>query len=1775
MILQSFILGSLCREIINSVFMVGLYYGFLTTFSIGPSYLLHLRTILVEKGEEGAENKVAATMGFIMGQLMMFISIYYTPLHLALDRPHTITALTIPCLFFYFLWNNRTNFFDYDYGYGFYVPTYSNSIRNLRIQSVFLHNFIFQLLNHFIFPSAILTRLVNIYMFRCNHKILFLISSFLGWLVGHLLFLKLVDLIGFGVEQYNLIMYKRYRYIRNNKYFVAKMCYTKDRIFSILLFITFLYNLGRIRFPILNRIMQDPYTMEFDEDRFPFLKEEIEEEIILPGEGGELNFEGIKSSLEYVEEEIDDDNYEKEILKGRKPLAPFEFEQTFLFDFRLWVRPLVYRDDAAKLEASQYFFYPCQSDGKERISFTYPPSLSTFWKMIERKMSLFTIEKPLSDDLCDHWSYTNEQKKNNLSTEFRKRIEALGKKRSSLRNVLEKRIRLDKRMKINYFNLYLNILSSQNVILSSSLAEETQKKDYLPNQYDPLLAGPRRTKIKEPFSYLAQPTYTYKNQKNKIFNLLFKSKKRELYLEPKEIPGKYSFTSIYVDAEELDLRKGIRKMIYKYFDDVEYAQGVSGPHIVNEYQIRTRKFKPIIWYTYDGKDIEKGDRNYLPGVREMFWLEYSRLRKDIKRELIIGSMPNLRRKSDSFNLAQIRLHSTLFLTEVKSYLIFVLEVLFEFLVIPIYKLLLFILTKGKMQKNKDDEAEEYAIGEVNFSLENLEKLEGRKGQELLELPDEYYYISDEYDPFLDEASYYPSFRALVLLAHVVLRKYILFPSLIIVKNLVRILFHEPPEWSEDFADLKKEVYVICDHEGKAASHTEWPKEWLTDGIEIKVFFPFTLKPWHNKEYDKVPKEDVCFLNILGMETEYIYGRPRKKPPFLKPVLKELKKKIRKWKNKLKSFVLKLSLKKGTESFPNVSKETKERERSELSETKKEKDLIMSNQMIDESSVPIEFRDSIDYSFTEPKMIDESSVPIEILDLDLIVDYSLTEQEMKNLTNRTSTIRNQIDKMRKFQEELLLTPEVNIISSNKPSFPQKLVPSIKKILQKLKRRNARLMHKFYYFIRYLMQRIYIDIIVRIVLIFQLNTVLFYKNFYKFFLKYVSPCTNKLKKPRKFISIIQNSLSYIKNENSKILCDLSSLSQAYVFYKLYQTRLIKLSELRYALQYHGTSLFLKNEIKDFFEAEEIFHSELKHKNLLNSGMKQWKNWLRIHYQYDLSPIRWYHLVPQKWRTKVNQQRMDENKDLNKGDSDEKTDQLIHSKKLNDFEANSLSNKNYYNFQKWYRYDLFSSKSINYEDKKDSYIYVPPPCINKKKEDISYNYNIYKRRIFDLPEGFLGFKNFEGFMSFKIPIGQFSIMNPEIFPDRKYFDGMLFPFCLKNKVDIESWIDIETNDSQNITPRVNKNRVNKNYQLFDWMRMNEKILSHPTSTHHHPLWFLPEVVPRYKKYKKRLWTIRTKFLLFNSNGYVTFMENINLENLYMETYPYNMKKDVLRKRVKKKTTKKDFNISVDAQQDCVEEGYPYCQVFSDLDDILEAYIERDTVVLKLKKKHRKRSALAFLRGESVDLDFTEFRGELVFRQWKSQGVIDVEGIATTRHNKEQFIIYQMINIALLHKSKSPWPLLHKPKRTPQNPPRYIHAENYVWSIWLKERKKKKREKNYSDLFAPEKILSTKRRRELRILISFYSKNGNVIQKNPVFCKYVKNCGEVLDKSKKEKKKIKKLKLFLWPNYRLEDLACMNRYWFHTNNSSRFSMLRLYMYPPLFRLLRLPWANPYTFSI
>nr|BCB14395.1 hypothetical chloroplast RF19 [Elaeagnus multiflora]BCB14556.1 hypothetical chloroplast RF19 [Elaeagnus umbellata] len=403
MILKSFILGnlvSLCMKIINSVVVVGLYYGFLTTFSIGPSYLFLLRARVME---EGTEKKVSATTGFITGQLMMFISIYYVPLHLALGRPHTITVLALPYLLFHFFWNNHKHFFDYG-------STNRNSMRNLSIQCVFLNNLIFQLFNHFILPSSMLVRLVNIYMFRCNNKMLFVTSSFVGWLIGHILFMKWVGLVLVWIQQNHSI--------RSNKYLVSELRNSMARIFSILLFITCVYYLGRIPSPIITKKLKETSKTEergeseeetdveiettsetketkqeqegsTEEDPSPSLFSEEKEDPNKIDETKEIRVNGKEKTKDefhfkdtrYQKKPVyetyylngNQENSKSEIFKAKKDILWFEKPLvTILFDYKRWNRPLRYIknnrfENAVRNEMSQYFFYTCQSDGIKKI----------------------------------------------------------------------------------------------------------------------------------------------------------------------------------------------------------------------------------------------------------------------------------------------------------------------------------------------------------------------------------------------------------------------------------------------------------------------------------------------------------------------------------------------------------------------------------------------------------------------------------------------------------------------------------------------------------------------------------------------------------------------------------------------------------------------------------------------------------------------------------------------------------------------------------------------------------------------------------------------------------------------------------------------------------------------------------------------------------------------------------------------------------------------------------------------------------------------------------------------------------------------------------------------------------------------------------------------------------------------------------------------------------------------------------------------------------------
>jgi hypothetical protein len=283
-------------------------------------------------------------------------------------------------------------------------------------------------------------------------------------------------------------------------------------------------------------------------------------------------------------------------------------------------------------------------------------------------------------------------------------------------------------------------------------------------------------------------------------------------------------------------------------------------------------------------------------------------------------------------------------------------------------------------------------------------------------------------------------------------------------------------------------------------------------------------------------------------------------------------------------------------------------------------------------------------------------------------------------------------------------------------------------------------------------------------------------------------------------------------------------------------------------------------------------------------------------------------------------------------------------------------------------------------------------------------------------------------------------------------------------------------------------------------------------------------------------------------------NQENLgsVLSKQEKDIEEDSAGSNMKKRRKKKQYKSNTEAELDFFLKRYLRFQLRWN-DSLNQKIINNIKVYcLLLRLINPKEIAISSIQRGEMSLDILMIQKDLTLTELMKKGILIIEPVRLSIKNDGKFLIYQMINISLVHKSKSPINQRYREKG-------YIDKKNFDKSIARHQGMPENGDKNCSDLFVPEKILSTKGQRELRILISFYSSNRNFIHKNPVFFKYIKNCSEVLDKTKRDKNKLIKLKFFLWPNYRLEDLACMNRYWFDTNNSSRFSMVRIHMYPRL----------------
>nr|UYC30021.1 hypothetical protein RF1 [Hoya sp. 2 WO-2022]UYC30041.1 hypothetical protein RF1 [Hoya sp. 2 WO-2022] len=2019
-------LGSLCMKIINSVVVVGLYYGFLITFSIGPSYLPLLR---VQVMEEGTKKKVSATTGFIMGQLVVFISIYYAPLHLALYRPHTITVLGLPYLFFPLFLKNKNHFFDYE------STTIRNLMRNLSIQCVFLDNFIFQIFNFFILPSSMLARLVNIYMFRCNNKMLFVTSTFVGWLIGHILFIKCLVLVLVWIRWIRQNRSIRSNVlIRSNNYLVSKFRNSMTMIFSIIFFITRVCSLVRISSILPNKLKvtpktktekraeseeesdveiektsemkgikqeqegsteEDPSSSPFSEEREDPDKIEETEEIRVNGKEktkDEFDFHFTETGYNKNKSPVYEDSYlnrnaNQENSNKTKLLFP-EQSLLSLFDYNRWNRPLRYKtnkkfEKAVRTEMSQYFFETCPSDGKQKIAFTYPPSLSRFGEMLK---SWSTLEKTLSNDneFDNYWIYSNNRKANKTSKEFRNRIEALDKK-----------------------SLFLDILETRTRLCNNS--NDHSENEYFPKAYDPFLSGPYRltmtkrispskdskdkgsienlsetfdinriyanlfadpdyqefegqtdafdkkpfliemenltgkfdrqlklTKEKERFfKFLlnaikthtnnAEESITESNAKESITESNAKESITEYNAEESiteynaeesiteynaeesiteynaeesiteynaeesitesnaeesitESNAKESITESNAkesitesNAEESITDSIISKKVPRWPDklitefDQQVQEGIENGGVPVDYQIRSRKakyVKVLIPTEEEEKKIEEkeneekeieekeneekeneekeneekeneekeneekeneekeneekeneekeneheqkehkqhkqkedkqngpeqnyynsnssGDTDTEDEIKEMILPSYS-YQSDFRRGLIKGAMRAQRRKTLIFELFQAKAHSPLFLDRVKRLprLPFDISKFFK------------VFFPNWTDKGIESEIGEYI--DVEYIDEEGKK---KKNENSLNEEERRMEISEGWDNIICGHI----IRGFALITQSILRKNIVLPSLIIAKNIGRILLFQSPEWFEDIQEWEREMHVKCTHNGIQVSETEFPINGWTEGIQIKILFPFYLKPWHIRPSDRNlieeenQKDEFCFLTVWGRETNLPFGSPRirKGDSFFDPIFKELQPKIEKLKRAYLDFCLyllgktKLVLKETKkfiidiiERLVFITRILKQKviskfnlifrliKVSDSNEIKNEKDSRSSNQIIHES--------------------------VSLFQSQNWKNYALIKRE--DLTGRTRTIKNKIERITK--EKKKITPSGVYINPTEKGYNAKRFEWTTNIWQILKRRTVRLISQLDCFIKIFLEKVYIDIFLAIINITRLNIQFLFESIKKMPDKPINETKEERlnRKNKNIINFI--SINILRNrKNLHSFGDLSYLSQAYVFFKLSQTQVS--NKLRSVFQYNGMSFFIKDEIKDSFETQGILDSKLSHKKRPDN---KWKNWIRGHYQYNLSRLKRF----RRWKKMRNfiNLRYRKKKKKTKRDSYEKVQSIKGGNSRNskvDYLVNQTVNQTD-NFQKSSKYDLLSYKyiNLNYENKRDSPISKSSSQVQlKKNEDISYKSNTHKENFSDIYI----------WRSFPIPIKNYENINyRQKDRDRKYLDlNWNFPnpnWDLRQQLIIESYIRMDITSNENthidtnnyqypifekidkkklvylkIPQKLQTNLPKPRKGFLDWMGMNEEILKRPIS--HLGLFSFPEFVLRYSLYKLKPWVIPSKILLLNLN----LNENDLSEKKNIEGNQKQKGESVSNKEIKNQNrnqkdqkekesveSKRDLRSNVQKQGNA--ESVPSTNHEKDIEDpspqkmkkrkksklqkeidllISRFLVFQITSRSPLAKRiihnikiysfllglpNPREITISSIRGGEISLDLMCIRKDVKLIEWIKSAFFIIEPTRLSVKNDGQFIMYQTLGILLVHKIK--------------------HQINQGY------RKQPYVDKNGFDLLVPETILSHRRRRELRILIYFNSKTWN---KNPI-SSTENNCSQSLDLDKenplnlnKDKNELINFKFFLWPNYRLEDLACMNRYWFDTNNGSRFSMLRIQMYPRL----------------
>lgn len=1645
----------------SPLIILGIYYGFLTTLPIGPSQLLCIRAFLLEG--EGKESEspgtvaksgivIAAISGLTISQLSLFLSVYWPSLYILWLKPHLLTLLVLPYMFFY--WYRIQEFESSGW------LTTTNSIYDPRVRLAFLDSFLFQALNPVLLPSPVMTRLMSVFLFRYSQVSLFIVGTAIGWLSGQITFLFLSWFMLLRLERDLPTIYVIVRRLVHN-------------IFPPVVFGLCLAYMGR----------------------------------------GSLSFVRTKTDIKYMPE-----------------LYLGELWPSIAFDTTLWKRPFrlakknILLDNSAtvfnnKKRFSQFFFNVCVSEGRRRLSYTYPQSLLAFQSHLEDCLHVTNLCQQTDNNIYNQWANLKQNRKEQISHILFHKMEALDNG-EPIENIIEHKIssltkiekpvrkkfdpRLAKYMRSNMLSTTIespgiqgesNLLKQTSFQMKSdslNLADNNALREWISIQsqeiYNTFLLPWQLLEHDIDLTSLALLDHSKIANTSKLNKYTWESLLHTYKLNAKL--ERYQTTSEQQNLWQYVIKQSLPKFLKHILK--------RDPHVSSD------DIKPLLDY-YKPVPLWYAQRHFIQDIRESNFKPKRLNSLNFVRRIVNGSIRGRRRKTLIWNALQ-KQPETPFLLRVQN-----------------------IFKQEKMA---------HVVS-----------------------------VTDQ------QTNFYPSKiakRFHFTLAHMVrgpaliiqswFRRYVKQPILIVFKNIGRFLLLQQTEWTQDIRDWSREVYIYYSYDGKQYAINEKPEQWYYKGLQIRILFPFHLKPWHpNKlvvqdkinlqlqsHFDFVNNDSILkhssYLTIWGSETEVPFGNIKKQPSFWKPTLKAIRLVISRRLNKEFIQIGNIFQPLYNGMFTQLSNKNFNPINSTI--FLKEKSIDVDN--IQDKLKSINGIDNKDVLLSNQNKTKKHVSNINETSLMILSDNQASKDVL--LSDRYNTYNNKIEKQlkpsfvneskqtnRRLPYKILLFEMKPLLDTNIGKYSLIGRPPIQTINKSVRTFQIKwLSQESYISIRYKLTQwnsFFVQIQRRWIYVQQniQNIVVECFRFIQFQLEEtrinVFYLTESLRQFlfSQVIALLRTMSNSIENifdtyhiwkithsktkdlqtiSESKSI-DLSYITQAYILNKIWQT-LIESTPKLYWIKQQWT---LQQGLHHYVQTQLVDQGILNCKEPDQLTQSNWNKWLESFPQYTPSSNVWLNIMPNQYRSKVNlywkySENIDFNNQyeklpINEHNKIEQTNSGLkyHTPLLQKVQKLSKRWK-IYNLYKRYT-DLVNNINTTPIESNSHY------DINELIDLNNQTTNKFRHKIepiHDLTEDKISSHQSIEWASTRIRIGRFSPYLP--FSQLKS----------DHSIDERNAEEIET------------------LGLLSILETYEEL----NNTNH-----LPFSSAENKLYKKEN-SIKPKI---NNTLYSQFVSsNLTKRTCFEPIYVSKLKSQLLKERFKKL-----FNavrLSILAKKSGVTTN-TINSLSSSMQRDLSIFIED----LNLNKNRNENTEIS----EETEQDFSSkmMRNSVLFKHNLQNGRLKILD--------DQIFMYNMVS-----------PILRLSNRQQND---YISnlcnslltelSSNLVDSIVA---------------LTPEEMFLPTSSRELRLLEGLDLKvppndyqslsNKNLIEnqiKNIVVIDQIlpnqkkSSYSNVLSQTQLKSKQNYIIKRFLWPTYRLEDIACMNRFWLSSGNQSRFSALRIRMYPSM----------------